>query len=92
MLLWNATTGTLIHTLEGDQRNDDSIAFSPDGKTLASEGLSTVDLWDATTGTLIHTHNKKYKKCCNVRSVQSRWENTRTGGAFGLPAFFLFQQ
>ena len=56
--LWNATTGTLIHTLEGHTDDVNSVAFSPDGNTLASASGSwnnTVRLWNATTGTLIHT-------------------------------------
>ena len=55
VLLWNATTGTLIHTLR--HRDDvSSVVFSPDGKTIASGDYDgEVRVWNATTGTLIHT-------------------------------------
>ena len=67
-----APYATLRHT-----RDVNSIAFSPDGKTIASGSEdNTVRLWDATTGTLIHTlkgHTGGVYQC----SLQSRWKNTR---------------
>ena len=54
MLLWNATTETLIHTLQ-HRAHVSSVVFSPDGKTIASgDGDGEVRVWNATTGTLIH--------------------------------------
>ena len=52
--LWEVATGTHTATLEGQQGPDSryrSIAFSPDGKTLAVvSGGSTAMLWDVGTG------------------------------------------
>ena len=41
-------TGTETATLKADYVY--SVAFSPDGKTLASGSSETVRLWDVTTG------------------------------------------
>ena len=54
--LWNADTGELLRTLEGHTRGVNSVAFHPDGHTLASGGLDdTIKLWDADTGELLRT-------------------------------------
>ena len=48
MRLWEVDTGANTHTLTGS-----SVAFSPDGNTLAS--ATTVRLWEVDTGTNTHT-------------------------------------
>ncbi len=39
-----------LHTLKGHRGWVNSVAFSPDGKRLATGGADTVKLWDAVTG------------------------------------------
>ena len=54
--LWDAATGKEIQTLTGHTSYVRSVAFSPDGKTIASGSWDqTIKLWDATTGKEIQT-------------------------------------
>jgi WD40 repeat protein len=49
--IWDATTGQLLHTLEGHTDWVHSVAFSPDGRWLASSSWDrTAKIWDVTSG------------------------------------------
>ena len=53
--LWNAKTGEHLRTFIGHTSTIESVAFSPDGKTLASAGRDGLAiLWEAQTGALLH--------------------------------------
>lgn len=60
--LWEAHTGNHIFTLRG---GGDAVAFSPDGKLIASEYggdniMSTIGLWDVHTGELRQVLKRHY--------------------------------
>jgi RNA polymerase sigma factor (sigma-70 family) len=61
VLVWDSTNEKKLVTLKTDQGAVLGVAFSPDGKTLATAGRdNTIGLWDAATGkqiTLLRGHD-----------------------------------
>ncbi len=51
--LWDANTGEFIKFLVGHTKSVNSIAFSPNGKTLMSAGTDGACLWDVNTSEYI---------------------------------------
>src|SRR5262249_26167917 len=55
MKLWDVATGRETLTLRGHTVGINNVAYSPDGRRLASASDATVRLWDAATGQEILT-------------------------------------
>ena len=53
--LWDASSGELVRTFLGADEFSSSVAFSPDGHTLAAAFVTQVILWDTTSGEKIAT-------------------------------------
>lgn len=56
--VWEVGTGIEMLTLSGHTDSLHSVAWSPDGRTIATtsdDGDTSVKLWDAKTGELLHT-------------------------------------
>ena len=50
MQVWEASSGKLLQRYEGHSDSVNAIAWSPDGKWLASASNETVQVWEASSG------------------------------------------
>ena len=70
IFLWDVSTGSLLHKFSRLTSDTDylfSIAFSPNGCTIASTSAAAVRLWDVSTGTYLHSLRESHN--LNSRSV-----------------------
>jgi WD40 repeat protein len=52
--LWKTDTGDLIRTFDDSNRDHQRLAFSPDGNTILTGGITQAILWDVHTGAKLH--------------------------------------
>ena len=58
--VWDATTGKELITLKGHELWVSCVAFSPNGKFIASGGCDSIKIWESTTGRDIRTLRGHY--------------------------------
>jgi RNA polymerase sigma factor (sigma-70 family) len=64
IMLFETTTGKLLHQIDVDDESFEVIAFSPDGQRLAAGGTWTIRLWDVKSAKSVATfegHRGKIK-------------------------------
>ena len=57
IIMWDASTGRKIRTIEGHTLTVNSIAYSTDGRLIASSSINEIKIWNAVTGIEIRTIN-----------------------------------
>ncbi|XP_029174279.1 F-box-like/WD repeat-containing protein ebi isoform X2 [Nylanderia fulva] len=68
--LWDVETGESKHILRKHNKPVLNVAFSPDGKFLASSRGDNVDIWSTKDGNLVHNYKRKnsiFEVCWNSR-------------------------
>jgi len=53
IFIWDATTGKCQRTLMGHVKEASQVAYSPDGKHVASASKDAIQIWDTTTWTCV---------------------------------------
>ena len=83
--VWDLSAGKPRWTVDGHTFNVKALAFSPDGKTIATAGADdTVKVWDALTGALLITLPKKTRRASRSVRMGDNWH--ASGGGSGTDA------
>jgi WD40 repeat protein len=87
--VWDAETGQELLTLQGNKRFVNSVAYSRDGKRLATLGRdNTVKVWDSQTGQVVHTLNvRSFINGDIAFSPDGKRLASSSGAPGGLPPF-----
>jgi len=71
--LWDVATGIQIRALKGHGLYVQSVAFAPDGKTLASGSSDTLKLWDVARGQRSDARRRRHRG--ESLGLRARWQD-----------------
>src|SRR5207245_430043 len=81
VLLWDARTGAARHVLKGHREPVEAVAFTPDGKRLAStDKIGEVKVWDVATGQELLTFTGRHGVHGLVRRLAFSPDGNRLAG------------
>ena len=80
--LWDVNTGYLLHSLTNEAiHSANSVAYSPDGGTIASYDGFVIFLWDVKTGKILRKFRERYRVTGGMKVVFS--PDSRTIASLG---------
>jgi eukaryotic-like serine/threonine-protein kinase len=83
LMIWEAKDGALVRTLRGHEGPLTTVAYSPDGRTLATSSWDrTIMLWDARDGTRRSSLSAHQDWVCHV-AFDGSGQRLATAGADG---------
>ncbi len=84
VLIWEASTGKLIHSLTGHESHVSSARYSPDGKQVISAAGNVATVWDLSSGKSVHTLSGHDKDVVAEYSPTGKYILTRSWSENGI--------
>jgi WD40 repeat protein len=81
--VWEAETGSKLFIVDGETYSAEEVAFSPDGKLLATANGSSAIIWDAMTGEKLLTLTDANRDSYEVAGVTFSADGRRLATAGG---------
>ena len=84
LLLWDAASGKLVHTLQRNSQPIEDLAFEPDSNTLVTrDNGGTVQTWDVNAGAVLRKSEESDKVANSIASPDGqllpKWSSPQSG-------------